>query len=85
MLTLGRESGQYVVIGGDIIVQVVEVGNQLRLAIDAPRHLTIERGENYEKTHPVPAAIRRLRQKQDGAKYGFTRAPGQAPGDAEEI
>ena len=38
MLTLGRESGQYVVIGGDIIVQVVEVGSQLRLAIDAPRH-----------------------------------------------
>ena len=85
MLTLGRESGQYVVIGGKIIVQVVEVGNQLRLAIDAPRELTIERGENYEKYHSVPAAIRRLREKQDGAKYGFSRTSGRAPGGAEEI
>ena len=63
MLTLGRESGEYVVIGGDIVVQVVEVGNQLRLAIGAPEELSIERGENYEKSHPVPDCIQRARAR----------------------
>lgn len=63
MLTLGRESGEYIVIGGNIIVQVVEVGNQLRLAIDAPKELTIERGENYEKANPLPDCISRARAK----------------------
>lgn len=63
MLTVGRESGEYVVIGGDIVVQVVEVGNQLRLAIGAPEALSIERGENYEKTHPVPECIQNARAR----------------------
>ena len=63
MLTLGRESGQYIVIGGNIVVQVVEVGNQLRLAIGAPSEVTIERGEQYEKTNPTPPCISTARQK----------------------
>lgn len=63
MLTLGRESGEYIVIGGNIVVQVVEVGNQLRLAIDAPKELSIERGENWEKKYPAPACITRVRAK----------------------
>ena len=77
MLTLGRDSGEYVVIGGDIVVQVVEVGNQLRLAIGAPEELSIERGENYEKTHPVPECIEKARAR--GRKLprqrGFSRTP----------
>ena len=54
MLTLGRESGQYVVIGGDIIVQVVEVGNQLRLAIDAPKEVPVLRGAVAEREGAAP-------------------------------
>ncbi len=68
MLTLGRESGEYVVIGDDIVIQVVEVGSQLRLAIDAPREMRIERGENYEKTHGVPECIARLRAREDAPR-----------------
>lgn len=74
MLTLGRQSGEYVVIGDNIVIQVVEVGNQLRLAIDAPRSMQIQRGEQYEKTHSVPACIQRVRARGDAPKiYGFNR------------
>ena len=74
MLTLGRQSGEYVVIGGDIVIQVVEVGGQLRLAIDAPKSVNIQRGEHYEKTHPAPACIQRVRARKDAPKaYGFSR------------
>ena len=63
MLTLGRDSGQYVLMGDDIVVQVVKADGQLRLVIDAPRNMPIVRGENYEKTHEAPECIRRLRAK----------------------
>ena len=57
MLSLGRNPGQYVVINENIIVQVVSIDGVLRLAIDAPRNIRIERGENYEKENPIPACI----------------------------
>ena len=47
MLSLGRNPGEYVVIGDN--------------TIDAPKEMSIERGENYEKTHDVPECIKRTR------------------------
>lgn len=49
MLVLGRRPGEYVMIGDEIKVQVVrsEKGD-LRLAISAPKHVKITRGEVYE-------------------------------------
>lgn len=74
MLTLGRRSGEYVVIGEDIVIQVVEVGGQLRLAIEAPRCVNIQRGEQYEKTNPVPVCIQRARAREDAPRiYSFNR------------
>ena len=58
MLSLGRNPGQYIVIDDRIIVQVVSIGGELRLAIDAPKEIRIERGEVYEKTHDTPPAIK---------------------------
>ncbi len=49
MLTLGRKPGEYVVIGDDIIVKVIKCNDGLRLAIDAPKDVSIIRGELYEK------------------------------------
>lgn len=63
MLSLGRNPGQYVVIGDDIVVQVVQVDGALRLAIEAPREMRIERGEHYEKNNPVPFCIQRDRNR----------------------
>lgn len=46
MLVLGRKPGEYVMIGDNIKIKVVksDEGN-LRLAIDAPKDLSIIRGE----------------------------------------
>lgn len=47
MLILARKAGEKLVIDGDIIVTVLEVGRsgQVRLGIDAPRKHRILRGE----------------------------------------
>ena len=46
MLVLGRRPGEYIKIGDDITVKVVKSEDgHLRLAIDAPKHIKITRGE----------------------------------------
>lgn len=50
MLVLGRKPGQYVMIGEKVKVEVVKSKDgDLRLAIDAPKDISIIRGEIYEK------------------------------------
>ena len=52
MLVLGRKPGEYIMIGDNIMVKVVKSENgDLRLAIDAPREVTITRGEVWEQIH----------------------------------
>ena len=48
MLVLTRRAGQSIVIGGDIVVTVLEVkGDQIRLGITAPRDVQVHRDEIY--------------------------------------
>lgn len=48
MLVLTRKPRQQIMIGDDIIIHVVEVqGDNVRIAIDAPRDVKIYRGEIY--------------------------------------
>lgn len=48
MLVLTRKPRQQIMIGDDIIINVVEVqGENVRIAIDAPRDIKIYRGEIY--------------------------------------
>ncbi|MFH5182336.1 carbon storage regulator [Paenibacillus sp. TAB 01] len=50
MLVLGRKPGEYVIIDGQIMVKVVKSDEgHLRLAIDAPKHISIVRGELFEE------------------------------------
>ncbi|RIW39057.1 carbon storage regulator [Bacillus salacetis] len=50
MLVLGRKPGEYVVINDEIKIKVVKSDNgQLRLAIEAPKHISITRGELWEE------------------------------------
>ena len=42
-------------------MEVVSIDGSLRLAIEAPKEIKIERGENYEKHHAVPDCIVRTR------------------------
>lgn len=49
MLALTRKPGERIVIGNDIILTIVEVkGETVRLAIEAPRSVSIFRGELYD-------------------------------------
>lgn len=49
MLALTRKIGERIVIGNGIIVTVADIrGDNIRLAIDAPRDVKIYRGEIYD-------------------------------------
>ncbi len=56
MLVLSRRSNESIVIGGDVVVTILEIrGDQVRLGIDAPRSVTVHREE-------VHAEIQRANQ-----------------------
>lgn len=49
MLALTRKVGERIVIGDNIVVTVISVkGDNIRLAIDAPREIKIYRGEIFD-------------------------------------
>ena len=52
MLLLGLRTGEYVMIGDDIKIRVMEMDNYIRLGIEAPKDLPILRQERYESLHP---------------------------------
>ena len=61
MLILGIKPGDYIVIGDDIVIQAVMVDNLLRLGVEAPRDVLVQRSAVYEAQHPTPACIERVR------------------------
>ena len=60
MLVLTRKAGETINIGGDIVIQIVQVqGRQVRVGIAAPKQKKIQRGE----LTPTGALKRSLLQK----------------------
>ena len=50
MLILTRRTGESLVIGDDVTITVLAIkGNQIRLGIDAPKHVSVHRQEIQEK------------------------------------
>lgn len=50
MLALTRKAGQSIIIGSNIEITVVEVkGDQVKIAVNAPRELPVHRKEIYEQ------------------------------------
>ena len=50
MLVLTRRVNETVIVGDDVMVTVLSVsGNQVRIGINAPRHVSVHREEIYEK------------------------------------
>lgn len=50
MLILSRRANQSIVIGGEVTVTVLELrGDQVRIGIDAPRHVTVHREEVHRE------------------------------------
>jgi carbon storage regulator len=63
MLVLSRRANQSIVIGDDIVVTVLDVrGDQVRLGIQAPRHLPVHRKEVFaqiQRENQAAAAVTR--------------------------
>lgn len=50
MLILTRRVGETLIIGDEVKVIVLGVkGNQVRIGVDAPKHVTVHREEIYER------------------------------------
>jgi carbon storage regulator len=50
MLVLSRKIGEKIVIGNDVFITVLEVrGDNVKLGMDAPRHISIHREEIYQR------------------------------------
>jgi carbon storage regulator len=59
MLILTRRVGETVMIGDDVTITVLGVkGNQVRVGINAPKHVAVHREEIYE----------RIKREQQGAE-----------------
>lgn len=61
MLVLTREEGEAFSVGEEVSIQILAIsGNQIRLGIDAPRHIKIHRAEVYRRIvdkHAQQAAL----------------------------
>lgn len=67
MLTISRRVGERIVIGEEIVVEVVEVsGNAVRLGITAPREQRIYREELWERVK---------RENEEAARASFSPPP----------
>ncbi|HBO2781251.1 TPA: carbon storage regulator CsrA [Pseudomonas aeruginosa] len=56
MLSLTRSVGKTIRIGDDIEVVILRIrGNQVRVGISAPPHITVHRDEVYRRIHANPA------------------------------
>ena len=50
MLVIMRDAGEVFSIGDDITIQILAIhGNQIRLGIEAPRHVKVHRAEVYKR------------------------------------
>jgi carbon storage regulator len=64
VLVLSREAGESVVIGGDVVVTVVEVkGDVVRLGIAAPREVQVHREEVFQAVREANLASARASEE----------------------
>jgi carbon storage regulator len=88
MLALARSEGQSIIIDGYIEVKVVKWSrSSVRLAIQAPREVTVDRDEIWRKMHP--GQLTPLEKAEQERRERFARegghppaAPGQSPTSA---
>lgn len=58
MLILTRRTGESIMIGDDVVVTVLGVkGNQVRIGVDAPKEMTVNREEVHERIQQEKQAV----------------------------
>lgn len=56
MLVLTRRVGEKIRIGDDVVITLLGVrGNQYKVGIEAPRHVSVHREEIWQRIHDGPA------------------------------
>jgi carbon storage regulator len=80
MLTLTREPGQKIVVGDDIVITVVSVSEngRVRLGIEAPRQIRIDREEVLERIQNENIEAGAAGVRSSWAAYAARRANRQA-------
>ena len=70
MLVLSRKPDETIVIGDEIKVSVLSVrGKQVRLGIDAPRDVAVNREENHQR---IESSLEHVDSDADNAKIAKT-------------
>lgn len=52
MLVLTRKMGEKLIIGENVVVEILKCGKEVKIGIDAPRDVTIYREELFERLQP---------------------------------
>ncbi|MGC8559632.1 MAG: carbon storage regulator [Phycisphaerae bacterium] len=81
MLALSRGEGQSIIINGTIEVKIVKwTRSSVRLAIEAPRDVTIDRDEVWRKMHPdKPTPLDQVQALREN--IGSTESPSAPTGE----
>jgi carbon storage regulator len=70
MLILTRRVGETVMIGDDVTITVLGVkGNQVRVGINAPKHVAVHREEIYERIKREQQSAEVAEEQPKGAEY----------------
>ncbi len=70
MLILTRRVGETVMIGDEVTITVLGVkGNQVRVGINAPKHVAVHREEIYERIKREQSPTEELNENATAAHY----------------
>jgi carbon storage regulator len=75
MLVLSRRANQSIVVGDDIVITVLDIrGDQVRIGIRAPRHVTVHREEVHTQIRQENQAAARTGRIDTARLPGVPRA-----------
>ena len=81
MLILTRRVGENLRVGDDVIISVLGVkGSQVRIGIDAPKHVQVHREEIYQRIQNEKSAAS---EKSVGVEQGKEESTDAEPGDVD--